>query len=66
MITDKAKTKPKDGRCFLCPADIPNPWLLEHLRVVHGEGRPDRWVDGAPVVYDPAVKVEDFLAEAGQ
>ncbi len=39
-------------------------WMFKHLTDAHGEGAPDRWPDGTPVVYDPAVKLADYLAEA--
>jgi hypothetical protein len=41
-------------------------WMFKHLADAHGEGQPDQWPDGSPIVYDQAVKIGDFLAEAGQ
>jgi hypothetical protein len=37
-------------------------WMLRHLETDHGL-RADRWPDGAPVVYDPGVRLSDFLKE---
>lgn len=41
-------------------------WMFRHLAVDHpqayGTG-PDRWPDGAPVVYDPAVKPPGITEE---
>jgi hypothetical protein len=39
-------------------------WMLRHLETAHGL-RADRWPDGAPVVYDPAITVEEFLQQRG-
>ncbi len=40
-------------------------WYFKHLADEH-DLRPDRWPDGRPVVYDPAITIEDFLKDAGQ
>ena len=49
------------GRCELCRESVPDPELIDHLRVVHAEDvEPVRWPDGSPVVVDHTLKPEDF------
>lgn len=56
------------GRCELCRETVPDPELLDHLRVLHpaeyGDG-PARWPDGGVVIEDATLEPRDFGAEEG-
>lgn len=49
--------------CGLCPEEVPDEDVLDHLRVMHpdqyGDG-PDQWPNGDVVIVDTTLTPEDF------
>lgn len=41
------------GRCYPCDENVPDPELLNHLRVYHPDDVPELWPDGEPQVSVP-------------
>lgn len=50
------------GRCLLCPCDVPEATIVDHVTRTH----PDRldsmetWPDGRPVILDATLLPNDF------
>ncbi|SNR44383.1 hypothetical protein SAMN06265360_10645 [Haloechinothrix alba] len=51
------------GDCVTCNDHIPDPDLLDHLRVMHPDeyAEPERWPDGMPVVEQEPTDVFEAL-----
>lgn len=40
------------GYCNPCEAKVPDPELLNHLRIYHPADMPELWPDGQPILWE--------------
>lgn len=57
------------GTCWVCQpaAWVDDEEILDHLRLMHPdmwEDGPQRWLDGALVVYDATLEPDDFTQQS--